>query len=100
MGGLTRALFGGGKSTQTTDNQAYGTLLGLLKGNIGLGNTAMGTLGSLLGIGDPAAGQAAMKNFLDSTGYKTMLDSGSQAIVNNNAAKGLFRSGDTGKRLV
>lgn len=99
MGGLTRALFGGSKQKSSSDNQAYGTLSKMLTGNIGQGNAAMSTLGSLLGIGDPGSGKAALDNFLDSTGFKFLMDSGSKAITGNAAARGLLNSGFTGKRL-
>lgn len=99
MGGITRALFGGSKETSSSDNQAYGTLLGLLKGNVGQGNTAMGTLSGLLGLGGKEGSDAAMKNYLDSSNYKFLLDSGSKAITGNMASKGLLNSGATGKAL-
>lgn len=99
MGGITRALFGGGKERSSSDNQAYPFLQQQLGGNIGLGNNAMGVMASLLGIGDPAAGQRSLNNFLDSTGFNFLLDTGSKAITGNNAAKGLMRSGATGQRL-
>lgn len=97
MGGITRQLFGGSKTK--SDNKAYGTLLGALQGNLGQGNSAMSTLGSFLGIGDPAAGKAGFQNYLDSTGYNSLLESGSKAITGNAASKGLLRSGATAKAL-
>lgn len=99
MGGITRALFGGSKSTGSSENKAFGQLSSGLGGNIGLGNSAMGALASMLGLGDPAAGKAATDNFLGSTGYQTMLDGGSKAITGNAASKGLLNSGATGKAL-
>lgn len=99
MGGITSALFGGKKEKSSSQNQAYGTLLGLLQPNIGMGNTAMSTLGSILGIGDPAAGQSSLNNFLDSTGYKFLRDQGQAAITDNAAARGLLGSGSTAKRI-
>lgn len=98
--GLLSTLFGGSKQKSTSDNQAYGTLSGLLSGNVGQGNTAMGVLGSLLGIGDPAAGAGATKNFLEGSGFQTILDAGTKAITGSGAAGGLLRSGGTGKALV
>lgn len=41
----------------------------------------------------------AYQNFLDSTGYKTNLNSGVDAINSSQAAKGLLNSGATGKAL-
>jgi hypothetical protein len=102
MGGVVRSLFGGSKSTSNSDNQAYPFLQGQLGGNIGMGNNAMGTLAGFLGIGNPeqsSAAQGSFKNFLDSTGFNFLMDSGQRAITGSNAARGLMRSGDTGKRL-
>lgn len=102
MGGIVRGLFGGSKSNSKSDNQAFPFLQQQLGGNIGMGNSAMGTLAGLLGIGDPSQTQAAqgtLQNFLDSTGFKFLLDTGSRAITGNNASKGLLRSGATGQRL-
>lgn len=103
MGGLVKGLFGGSssKSTQSSlsENQAYPTLLGLLQPNIGQGNSAMSTLGSLLGIGDPAAGKSTLTNFLDSTGFNFLRDQGERGITGSAAAKGLLNSGATAKAI-
>lgn len=108
MGGITRALFGGSKNKQqstssseaVSENQAYPTLLGALGGNIGQGNQAMSTLGSLLGIGDPAAGQSTLTNFLKSTGFDFLKQQGQDAIIGGAATSGTgIRSGATGKAL-
>lgn len=101
MGGIVRAVFGGSsnKSKQVSENQAYPTLLGLLQGNIGQGNSAMSTLGSLLGLGDPAQGKSTLTNFLDSTGFNFLRDQGERGITGSAAAKGLLNSGSTGKAL-
>lgn len=98
MGGITRTLFGGSKDKSS--NKAYGTLLGLMQPGVERGGTAMGVLGSILGIGDPAQGNTAIKNYLDSTGYNFMLDEGTKDITNNAAAKGILRSGKTGKDFI
>jgi hypothetical protein len=57
----------------------------------------MGQAAGLLGLGggDPAAFQ----KYLNSSGYKFMLDSGSKAITGNAAARGLLNSGSTLKAL-
>jgi hypothetical protein len=101
MGGLTKTLFGGSssKSSQSSDNQAYGALAPALTPNIGTGNGAMSLLGSMLGIGDPSAAAGAYKNFLSGTGFQSMLDTGSKAITGNAASRGLLDSGATGKGL-
>jgi hypothetical protein len=105
MGGITKTLFGGSSSKQkseqssTSENQAYPTLLGALSPNIGQGNSAMSTLGGLLGIGDPSASQGTLKNFLDSTGFNFLKTQGENAITGGAAAGGLLRSGGTGKAI-
>lgn len=100
MGGVLKQVFGGSGSKQSSnsENQAFNPLMGMLQGNVGQGNNAMGTLGALLGLGgDTGAAKAGFDNYLDSSGYKFMLDSGNQAITGNAASKGLLRSGSTGK---
>lgn len=94
-------IFGGSKSksSQLSENQAYPMLSKALEGNIGQGNNAMSILGSLLGLGDPTAGKATLGNFLDSTGFNFLLDTGSKAITGNAASRGLLNSGYTGKAL-
>lgn len=101
MGGIVRSVFGGSsnKSKQVSENQAYPTLLGLLQGNVGQGNNAMSTMGSLLGLGDPAAGKSTLTNFLDSTGFNFLRDQGERGITGSAAAKGLLNSGGTGRAL-
>jgi hypothetical protein len=53
----------------------------------------------LTGGPNSAAANTAYSNYLDSTGYKSRLDSGSRAITGNMASKGLLNSGATGKAL-
>lgn len=52
-----------------------------------------------LGQGDPGAQDAAFQNFLSSTGFRSQLQAGSEAITGNQAAAGLLNSGSTLKRL-
>lgn len=101
MGGIVKGLFGGSsnKSSSVSENVNNNTLLGLLTPNIGQGNSAMSTLGSLLGIGDPAAGKTTLTNFLDSTGFNFLRDQGERGITGSAAAKGLLNSGATAKAL-
>lgn len=101
MGGLVSSLFGGSKSssTQQSSNQAFPWLKEQLGGNVGLGNSAMSTLGSLLGIGDSAAGKSTLTNFLDSTGFNFLRDQGERGITGSAAAKGLLNSGATAKAI-
>ena len=41
---------------------------------------------NLLGLGDPEAGQGAYQNYLNSTGYKSALEGGNDAITSSMAA--------------
>lgn len=68
-----------------------------------LGSTAGGTgdltslLGSLLTGG--AAGSQGLQSFQNSSGFQNQLDSGSRAITDNAASRGLLQSGSTGQAL-
>lgn len=90
----------GSTSNSSSGNQAFNTLLGGLSPQITNGTAASTGLAGLLGIGgDPAAQQHAFDTWKNSTGYQFGLDQGSQAITQNNAAKGLLNSGATAKAL-
>lgn len=93
MGGVIRTIFGGSKSTQK--NKAYPLLSEQLGGNLSKGNTAMDTLGGLLGLGGSEQADAALKGYLDSTFYDKVLESGGKAIASNAAVRGLLKSGAT-----
>lgn len=95
------AIFGGSKSkqqqTQESGNSAFPAIQQAYNGQIANGTKANDTLTSLL-TGGPGANEA-FDNYKNSTGYQSTLDAGSQAITDNNAAKGMLQSGDTGKAL-
>lgn len=100
MGGIVKGLFGGSKQSSSSGNSAFGQLQGLLSGNIGQGNSAMSTIGALLGLGgDKAGADKAYNNYLTSTGYQSMMKGGQDAITGSAAAKGLLSSGATAKGL-
>ena len=104
MGGLTRSLFGGSKSKQTSEsgNNAFQFLLSQLGGDVSKGSSAMSAIGDFLGIGgEDGTARAAqgVQNFMNSAGYKAILDGAQRGVVGSNAAKGLFQSGATGRRL-
>lgn len=104
MSGLVDSVFGGGgqkaakKSAEYT-KEMYADAKGALSPYYTQGGSAMGMMGGLLGLGGTAEQDAAFKNFMDSTGYQFLLDSGSKAITGNMAAKGLLNSGATLKAL-
>lgn len=87
-------LFGGSKSSQTSSNQAYGTINNAVAP--ALGNIATGTnsLNALLS-GDTSG----FNQYKAATGFDPMAEQGSRGITGNAAAGGLLRSGGTGKAL-
>lgn len=95
-------IFGGGSQKQVSDssssNQAYPWLQSTFGPSSGTAfNGGTSAIGGLLGLGggDPAAFQ----KFRNSDGYNFILNSGSRAITDNAAAKGLLNSGSTLKAL-
>lgn len=102
MGKIGQFITGGSrqKSTSQSSNKAYDTMANTYGGQMNQGTQAGGMMSALLGVGgDKAASDEAFKNYNDSTGYKFMMDSGSEAITGNAAAKGLLNSGSTLKSL-
>lgn len=101
-------IFGGGKSssqsTQTSQssNQAYPELSTAFAPQISTGGAANAAIGNLLGLNGTtgtSASQPAYDDYLNSTGFKYNLNKGSEAITDNNAAKGMLYSGSTLKGL-
>lgn len=93
MGGL----FGGGGSKSSSGNHAWGSIQDNFTDPSKYTGTGMDQIAGMLGLGggDPAAFQ----KYLDSSGYKFTLDSGSKAITGNAASRGLLNSGSTLKAL-
>lgn len=95
MGKIMQGVFGGSKSKQKADNQAYGTInqnFGGLQGNAATGANSLNALLS----GDTSG----FDQFKKSTGFDFMAEQGSRGITGNAAAGGLLRSGSTGKALM
>jgi hypothetical protein len=66
-------------------------------------NNAQGMAALMGAVNNPVMSKGsgnAFDNWLNSTGYKFRLQSGSDAITNNMAARGLLNSGATGKALM
>jgi len=64
------------------------------------GNAAGNELNGFLGLGgDPAASQAALNTYLNSTGYQFNFNQGQDAVTTDKAASGLLNSGSTLKAL-
>jgi hypothetical protein len=103
MGNIGQSLFGGNKSTSTgtstSSNKAYDFLKGAFGGQVEQGSQANSMVANLLGLGDDAAGDAALERYNKSSGMDFLLDSGSRAITGNMASKGLLNSGATLKGL-
>lgn len=104
MGGVIDSLFGGGgqkaanKSAEYT-KEMYEQGKDALSPYYTQGGDAMGMMGAMLGLGGTDAQKAGFQNFMDSTGYQFLMDSGSKAVTGNMAAKGLLKSGATLKAL-
>lgn len=115
MGGIIGGIIGGigslfgGSNSSSADKQAakqaltgYNYLTGSngVTGYVGAGNNANNMTAQLLGAAPLQAGTSnAFKNYLNSTGYNFMLDSGSHAITGSAAARGILNSGATAKAL-
>lgn len=86
-----------GKSEQKSSNKAYDYLKGSMDGSIKAGAGANTAASNLL-MGGPGS-DAAFNNYKNSAGYEGVIKGGTDAITGNNAARGLLRSGATGKAL-
>lgn len=83
------------KSTQKSSNQAYPFLRDALGDTVGYTNQGAGGIAALLG-GDSSGFDA----FKSATGFDTQLGEGLSDITGAGAARGLLRSGSTGKAYV
>jgi len=90
-------IFGGSKSKSHTENQAYGDLSNAFGNSLDYTNQGGNLIASLLGVGGDTSG---FDNFLNSSGYQFVLDSGSKALRGSRAATGGLRSGMTDKALI
>lgn len=107
MGSLISGIIGGvgsifgGNATKKVANEGFDWAKSSpLSNYLGTGAGANNMLAAGLGVGgDPSQFNAGLNNYLGSSGYNFTLDQGSKAITDNAAARGLFRSGATGKAL-
>lgn len=84
------------QSTTNIFNKAYDSLSSSLNPVVGQAGNASHLINQLLtGTG----GDAAYKQYQDSTGFQNQLDTGVQAITNNAATSGLLNSGATLKAV-
>lgn len=94
-----KAIREAGRRAERIFGQAKEDILGLTSPFIEGGTTANQAVLDALGQGDPGAQDAAFQNFLGSTGYRSQLAAGQQAITGSAAASGLLNSGATLKSL-
>ena len=106
MGGIVKGLFGGSgsksSSTSSSSNQAFDYLKNTLGSNVSGGVTGTNSLMDFLGLnGADGTGRAntGLSNFMNSTGFQSMIDSATKAITGSGAARGLLRSGGTGQAI-
>jgi len=90
MGFLT-----GKPSKQESSNKSYDFLQGALGGTVGQVGDSMSAIKALLG-GDTSG----FDQFKKATGFDWGAEQGSRGVTGNAAARGLLRSGSTGKSLV
>ena len=83
------------KSVSNTYNKAYDDISTSFSPLFGLAGTGANALQSLLG-GDSSGFNA----FKGATGFDQLLQTGSRGITGNAAARGLLRSGSSGKALM
>jgi hypothetical protein len=86
-------------ATSHTGNQAYGALSDAFAPVMGQTAQSGDFISQLLGLKGDAGANDAFQKYLGSTGYQFNLNSGSNAITGNAAAKGLLNSGSTLKAL-
>lgn len=118
MGGIIRGIIGGvggligGSSRARREQEAaergaeqsltgfnFATGSPLNEQILGAGGQASDLRSSLLGLTDPAAGQAALEQFQRGTGFQSRLKTGREAITGGAATQGLLESGGTLKGL-
>jgi len=86
-------LFGGSKSTSKNVNNDF--IRGAFGGAAGATGSSINSLQALLG-GDPSG----FRSYTDAIDLSGQAEAGSRGITGNAAARGLMRSGGTGKALV
>jgi hypothetical protein len=89
------SIFGGSKQTSSSSNKAYDSINSSFSPLFGL--AGQGADGIMKLLGGDSSGFDAYKN---ATGFDFAAEQGSRGITGNAAARGLLRSGSTGKALV
>lgn len=86
-----QTIFGGSKSREKSDNQAFGQLKGQLTPAINSGVGGINQLGNELDGG--------FEDYMKNSGFDFAAGEGMRGITGNNASKGLLRSGGTSRTL-
>lgn len=108
LGGIGRALFGGGNKAVKRVGQGLDEARGALTDQYGqassrldpyaaAGSDSTSFLRQLLGMDGGTAGGEALSHFRDSTGYKDTMNAALNGVGSNAAARGLLGSSGTGK---
>lgn len=99
FGGITRALFGGGKSKNESGNQFASDIYGAYGPAIEQGNASMGQMANILGLNGPDMSSEALNNWWDSSGGQFQLNQGVGDITDKMASLGVSISGPMAKAL-
>jgi hypothetical protein len=97
--GLLGSLFGGSKQSSTSNNKSYDFIKNALGGQVETGGQGMGAIADFLGLGGgdgTARAGAGLSNYMNSTGFNSLLETAMRGINTTAASKGLLRSGATG----
>lgn len=89
------SLFGGSKSTSRSFNTNKDAINSAFSGSMGATGQSINSLQALLG-GD----SSGFRSFTDAIDLSGQMEMGSRGITGNAAARGLLRSGSTGRSLV
>lgn len=83
-------------ASNALQKQIYDQNVGYAQPYMQAGTKALTELQNFLGLGgDPAAAQAALQNYLNSTGYQFVQNEGLNQVAQSKAAAGLLGSGGT-----
>ena len=100
VGAASKAATNAAAQNDALQQQIYDSNKALITPYVDAGNAANTELEGFLGLnGDPAASQAALNTYLNSTGYQFNLNQGLDAVTQSKAAAGLLDSGSTVKAL-
>lgn len=101
MGSIVKGILGksSGKKEAATIAGATDRAVAIVEPFVQTGVQASGAVAGALGLEGGAGQDAAFQNFLNSTGFRSEVRQGVNAITGNQAARGLLQSGATLKRI-